>query len=170
MKLFDLPERIDAILAEPVDGEDTERIEALREGLSVPYSELLAYWNYVNDNTQFATHQGIKGLEFDRVSVIMDDESAGGFLFSYEKLFGAKSLTDNDKKNIKDGKDSAISRTLRLFYVTCTRARESLAIIAYTAKVETVKKTAIENTWFEPQEVLVVDENGKIKSEVQSQQ
>jgi DNA helicase-2/ATP-dependent DNA helicase PcrA len=98
----------------------------------------------------------------------MDDESAGGFLFSYEKLFGAKSLNDTDKKNIKDGRDSAISRTLRLFYVTCTRARESLALIAYTSDVEAVKKTAIENTWFVPQEVLVIDESGKIKSDEQS--
>jgi len=164
MKLFDLPERIDSILAKPVDGDDSVRFEALREGLSVPYSELLAYWSYVNDNTQFATHQGIKGLEFDRVSVIMDDESAGGFLFSYEKLFGAKSLTDTDKRNIKDGKDSAISRTLRLFYVTCTRAMESLVLIAYTTNVEAVRNTAIANKWFEPHEVLVIDDWGKIEN------
>jgi len=162
MKLFDLPERIESVLAKPVENEDSTRLEALREGLSVPYSELLAYWNYVNDNTQFATHQGIKGLEFDRVSVIMDDESAGGFLFSYEKLFGAKSLTDTDIKNIKDGKDSSISRTRRLLYVTCTRAKESLVLIAYTSNVEAVMKTVISNKWFEPHEVLVYDKNRKV--------
>lgn len=61
-------------------------------GLAFSFAQLIIYWDYVNDDSQFSIHQDIKGLEFDRVSVIMDDESAGGFLFSYEKLFGAKSI------------------------------------------------------------------------------
>jgi DNA helicase-2/ATP-dependent DNA helicase PcrA len=86
----------------------------------------------------------------------MDDESAGGFLFSYEKLFGAKPLTDTDKQNQIDGKDNSITRTMRLFYVTCTRAIESLAIIAYTSNIEAVKKTAVNNGWFSDDEVIVM--------------
>jgi len=86
----------------------------------------------------------------------MDDANAGGFLFSYEKLFGAKSLTDTDRKNAIEGKDNPITRTLRLFYVTCTSAKESLALIAYTSDTEAVKQTAIANKWFEPHEVTVV--------------
>jgi len=152
IQIFDLPKRIDDILNDSTDAD--EKILALREGLTVPFSELKKYWDYVNDNTQFSTHQGVKGLEFDRVAVIMDDESAGGFLFSYDKLFGAKSLSETDKNNIEEGKDNTIARTMRLFYVTCTRAKESLALIAYTSDVEKVKKTALSNNWFTDNEII----------------
>ena len=133
-----------------------ERIVLLRKGLAVSFSQLIIYWDYINDNTQFSTHQGIKGLEFDRVSVIMDDESAGGFLFSYEKLFGAKALMDTDRKNKNEGKDNSITRTMRLFYVTCTRAKESLALIAYTSNVEATRQTAISQKWFSDEEIILM--------------
>ncbi|GBU27311.1 hypothetical protein R84B8_00841 [Treponema sp. R8-4-B8] len=152
IKLFDLPKRIDDVLSDSIEVD--EKIIALREGLNVPFSELIKYWDYVNDCTQFSTHQGVKGLEFDRVAVIMDDEAAGGFLFSYEKLFGAKNLSDTDKRNINEGKDNTLTRTMRLFYVTCTRAKESLALIAYTSDVEKVKQTALSNKWFTNDEIV----------------
>lgn len=110
----------------------------------------------MTDNTRFATHQGVKGLEFPRVMVIMDDAGSKGFLFSYEKLFGAKSKTDTDIKNELEGKDTTIMRTTRLFYVACTRAQKSLAIIAYTENPDVVKKTAIENKWFIEEEVVLL--------------
>ena len=157
MKLLDLPKRINDIIDETA--EPTETTKVLREGLNVPFAELIAYWNYVNDKTPFATHQGIKGLEYDRVAVIMDDENAGGFLFSYEKLFGARAMSDTDKTNVSEGKDSAISRTMRLLYVTCTRAKESLALIDYTNDVEAVRKAAIDYGWFTANEIELIDEN-----------
>jgi DNA helicase-2/ATP-dependent DNA helicase PcrA len=156
MNLFELPKRIEEILSD--SAEVSEDVIALREGLRVPFSELINYWNYVNDNTQFSTHQGIKGLEFDRVAVIMDDESARGFLFSYEKLFGAKKLTDTDLEHEKNGEDNSISRTKRLFYVTCTRAKEGLVLIAYTSNVDAVKRTAISNSWFSEDEIILINE------------
>jgi DNA helicase-2/ATP-dependent DNA helicase PcrA len=163
VELFELPPRIDEVIEHENDGnDDNDKINALKQGLEAPYTELRAYWDYMNDNTQFATHQGIKGLEYDRVSVIMDDASAGGFLFSYEKLFGAKELSATDKKNIAEGKDSAISRTMRLFYVICTRAKDSLALIAYTGNVDAVKTTSISNKWFEADEIVTIDGNGNI--------
>lgn len=98
--------------------------------------------------------QGVKGLEFPRVVVIMDDDEAQGFLFSYEKLFGAKGKTDTDIKN--EGKDTSIARTKRLFYVACTRAEQSLAIIAYTHNCDAVRQTAIKNNWFSEEEIIVL--------------
>jgi len=154
IELFDLPKRIDEVI-----GNETvvsEKIIALREGLNVPFTELISYWNYVKDNTQFATHQGIKGLEFERVAVIMDDESAGGFLFSYDKLLGARALSATDKRNADEGRDNAISRTMRLFYVTCTRAEESLAIIHYTRDTATVRQTVLEKGWFSNDEIEII--------------
>jgi len=156
IKLLDLPKRVDEIIDENI--EPSETIIALREGLKVQFTELIAYWNYINDMTQFSTHQGIKGLEYDRVAVIMDDENAGGFLFSYEKLFGAKELSRTDREHEERGEDNSITRTMRLFYVTCTRAKESLALIVYTGNVDNVKKTAMNFEWFSNEEIEIINE------------
>lgn len=153
--LFQIGNRADSILAEHSEDED-KKITALRDALSVPFSELEKYAAYVADNTRFATHQGVKGLEFPRVMVIMDDAQARGFLFSYEKLFGAKTKTDTDIKNEHEGKDTSISRTARLFYVACTRAQKSLAVIAYTENIDSVKDTALSNGWFSENEIYVL--------------
>lgn len=134
--------------------EKSNRIIALNKALSVPFSTLEKYSMYVTDKTRFATHQGIKGLEFPRVMVIIDEEKAKGKSFSYEKLFGAKPLTDTDIKNQNEHKDNSISRTARLFYVTCTRARESLAIVAYTGNVKMVRETALSQKWFNEDEIV----------------
>ena len=122
--LFEVSSRVDDLLAEQYEGEN-QKIIALRAALSASFSELESYSLYVTDNTRFATHQGVKGLEYPRVMVIMDDAQARGFLFSYEKLFGAKAKTDTDLKNEREGKDTSITRTARLFYVACTRAQDS---------------------------------------------
>ena len=153
--LFKLSERTEDILAEYIDGEDA-KTSALREALSVSFEELERYADYVTDKTRFATHQGIKGLQFPRVMVIMDDAEARGFLFSYEKLFGAKAKTDTDLKNEKEGKDTSIMRTTRLFYVACTRAEKSLALLAYTENVDAVKSTALAYNWFLEEEIIVI--------------
>lgn len=84
----------------------------------------------------------------------MDDQGAEGFLFSYEKLFGVQELSNTDLTNLRENKDSSISRTKRLLYVVCSRAKESLALIAYTENVEKLKNTAINNGWFSDDEVL----------------
>jgi len=153
--LFKLDARIDDLIADPLEGEPI-KLTALRNALSVSFDVLERYSAYVTDATRFATHQGIKGLEFPRVMVIMDDTEANGFLFSYEKLFGAKPKTDSDKKNEEDGKDTSIMRTARLFYVACTRAQRSLAAIAYTENVEAVRRTAISTGWFSEDEICIL--------------
>lgn len=150
--LFFLNDRVDDILSGPTADED-KKITALREALSVPFDKLERYSAYVTENTQFATHQGVKGLEFPRVMVIMDDAEAKGFLFSYEKLFGAKAKTETDIKNEREGKDTGIIRTTRLFYVACTRAEKSLSVVAYTNDKNAVRDTAISNGWFTDEEI-----------------
>ena len=153
--LFKMSSRTNSILAEYSEDED-KKVTALREALSVPFSELEKYSAYVTDNTRFATHQGVKGLEFPRVMVIMDDAQARGFSFSYEKLFGAKAKTDTDIKNEREGKDTSIARTARLFYVACTRAQKSLAVVTYTENVNSVKDTALSNGWFSENEIYML--------------
>lgn len=151
--VFKLDSRTDSILADPVEDADDIKISALREALSAPFDELERYAAYVTDNTRFATHQGVKGLEFPRVMVIMDDAEAKGNWFSYEKLFGVKAKTATDIKNEQEGKDTSIMRTARLFYVACTRAQKSLAVIAYTENIDKLKCVAISNGWFSEEEI-----------------
>lgn len=153
--LFELSERVNSILS-PTAEEEPVQITALRNALAVPFTTLEKYFLYVSDNTRFATHQGVKGLEFPRVMVIVDDAESKGFLFSYEKLFGAKPKTETDDRNEREGKDNSITRTTRLFYVACTRAQKSLAIVAYTQDCEAVKATAMKNNWFKDTEIRLL--------------
>jgi DNA helicase-2/ATP-dependent DNA helicase PcrA len=137
--------------ADPV----TEEIAALESFLTAPFCEIEPYQRYVSDQAEFGTHHGVKGLEFDRVMVLMDDREARGFLFGYEKLFGAKALTPGDIENEANGRDSSISRTRRLFYVTCSRAKKSLALILYTTAPATVRSHMLSSGWFDDSEIIL---------------
>ena len=136
-----------------VEGETNPDLDAWDMALRSPFGQLVAYDEYISDKSRFGTHQGIKGLEFPRVMVILDDDDAGGFLFSYEKLLGAKELSDTDIKNEREGKDSTVERTRRLFYVTCSRAEESLAVVAYTQNPNMVVNHAKSQGWFYEYEI-----------------
>ena len=131
----------------------SKRLAGIRRFLNTPFWQIRPYAAYVKGETPCGTHQGVKGLEFPRVMVVIDDEEARGFLFSYEKLFGAKDKTSTDLKNEREGKETWIQRTRRLFYVTCSRTQSSLAIIAYTSNPGKVREHAVGQGWFEPDEI-----------------
>lgn len=166
-KLFKVPSTLKLVLArtgaEGTKSEEEEDLDkdddilaAWEVALTAKFSEIIEYSKYINEESAFGTHQGVKGLEFDRVMVIIDDEESKGFMFSYDKLFGIKSLTSTDQKNIDEGKETGIDRTLRLFYVACSRAKESLAIVSYTDSPEELKKNVINYGWFVDNEVEII--------------
>ncbi|MDP2847696.1 MAG: UvrD-helicase domain-containing protein [Humidesulfovibrio sp.] len=163
--LFEVPDNLKAALAamqatqpKTPDDEDadpvSEKIAALVAFLNCSFSEIAPYAAYVGHEAPFDTHQGVKGLEFERVMVLMDDGEARGFRFGYDKLLGAKSLTAADLKNAKEGKDTSVDPTRRLFYVTCSRARSSLALVAFSADPSSAQAHVIANGWFTADEVL----------------
>lgn len=137
--------------------EDTEAspssLQAWRAFLETTYNQVGPFAEYISNRGPFGTHQGVKGLEFDRVLVVLDDSEARGFLFSYEKLFGAKPLSDQDRKNAGEGADTGIDRTRRLLYVTCTRAEKSLALVAYTESPDTLAAAVVKQGWFNEDEI-----------------
>lgn len=144
-----------AYLLKPSDLDDNaeDDLKAWVEVMDLPIEMVRSYDDYVNHRSRFDTHQGVKGLEFGRVMVIIDDSEAKGFLFSYDKLFGVKELSDTDMRNKAEGKETSIERTQRLFYVTCTRAKESLAVVMYTSDPAKVKSQAIGKGWFTEKEI-----------------
>lgn len=156
--LFAIPDYLTLALnskEEEVDKDDKESLAWVR-ALQLPLRQFKAYDDYVHERTPYATHQGVKGLEFPRVLVLIDEEAAKGNMFSYEKLFNVTPLSQTDIKNKEMGKENSIDRTSRLFYVTCTRAKESLAILMYTSNTERAKQTAIHNGWFGKNEIDVL--------------
>lgn len=170
--LFSIPDNIkplitrteqekEDIVANEEDGiieedEDSEELSAWEIAFAQPFSQVAKYDLYLSEHSKFGTHQGVKGLEYPRVMVIIDDEEAKGFMFSYDKLFGVKELSDGDQKNIADGKETGIDRTRRLFYVACSRARESLGIVAYAEDPELLQKNALSNKWFIHTEIEIL--------------
>jgi len=121
----------------------TERDIAIQGFLTAPFSQVEPMAEYLSGRAQFDTHQGVKGLEFDRVMVIMDDSEARGFTFKYDDLFGGKPAGDK-----------TVEATKRLFYVTASRAKESLAVVAYSASIERVKSFVLNEGWFSLEEII----------------
>ncbi len=135
------------------DDADARRRVILDRFLETRFSQIGPYAEYVSHLAKFDTHQGVKGLEFPRVMVIMDDAEARGFLFKYDKLFGVEGKSARDLENEAAGKDTSIDRSRRLFYVTCSRAEESLALVAYSSEPGKVRDRVLEAGWFEPEEI-----------------
>lgn len=160
--LFEVPDLFQSILDESVESSESRYVDnkeksvmlAWDDALNCPFEEFEKYADYINDSSRYGTHQGIKGLQFPRVMLIIDDDEARGFLFSYEKLFGAKEPSKQDLDNAKEGKESGVEHTRRLFYVGCSRTEESLAIVAHTRDPEKVRNNLLKMEWFEENEII----------------
>jgi len=112
--------------------------------LTAPVKQLWGYRRYIETESPFATQQGIKGAQFERVLVVLDDEESNYNLFSYAKYFGIEDLSERDQGNIASGNDSVLGRTLRLFYVCCSRAVHDLAILFFVPDVALTKRAVID--------------------------
>lgn len=136
------------------DAADTgTELGAWRKALEAPLDQVERYDVYVQGVSQFGTHQGVKGLEFPRVLVVINDDEARGFLFAYDKFFGTKAKSKTDHENQAIGKETSLDRTRRLFYVTCSRAEKSLAVVYYSPDPTQARDAVLQLGWFQPDEV-----------------
>ena len=116
--------------------------------LDCAVTELWGYREYIEDQSPFATQQGVKGAEFARVLVILDDEEGDYNLFSYGKYFGITPLSATDQKHLDDGTDSVLGRTRRLLYVCCSRAFQDLAVVLFVSDVVAARAVIEARTLF----------------------
>jgi DNA helicase-2/ATP-dependent DNA helicase PcrA len=146
----------------PIPRKETETTQArMRRGwcalFTAPWEEVGSYRRYLAGKSELSTHQVVKGSEFAHVMVVMDDSQAGGFLISYDKIFGGRELSDTDISNVDAGKETTIDRSLRLLYVTCSRAQKSLALVLWSIQpavaLEHIKN---KSGWFVPEEILAI--------------
>lgn len=150
-RLIELDPRLDAFLLPNGSHRDVVLDENTRDVLHAmtqcAFTELSGYNTYVQQESPYSTQHGTKGAEFDRVVVVLDDDEGNFNLYSYDKLLGLKPLSATDLKNRAEGRDSAIDRTRRLFYVCVSRAKRAVAVVLFAADVakaaETVRQSAL---------------------------
>lgn len=160
-KLFDATDDMKILVTAAGDEDDSvspdDKYYALEKSMNAPFSQLSKYADYINDLAWFSTHQGVKGLEYPRVAIVIDDAEAVGFkTFSYDKLFGLKEKSETDLRNERTGKETTLDRTRRLLYVTCSRAEESLALIYYTEDVLKTEEKICNCGWFIKNEICII--------------
>jgi DNA helicase II / ATP-dependent DNA helicase PcrA len=125
--------------------------------LQCPTAELLPYALYVAEGSPFATQHGVKGAQFDRVLVVMDEDESDYNLYDYEKVLSEKQASADDRKAFETGNDNTWSRTLRLLYVCCTRAKRGLALAFFVANPEATAAHLVASGIFPEASVITQD-------------
>ena len=97
----------------------------------IKFSEFQKLYNYLEGYTPLSTQHKTKGNEFNNVLVILDN---GGWRnYNFEKLF------------IGDSSESVETRTTKIFYVCCTRAKENLVVFFHNPVNGVINKA---KEWF----------------------
>ncbi|WP_336718006.1 UvrD-helicase domain-containing protein [Asaia bogorensis] len=144
------------LLPEPID-DGHSGFANVQGFLACGVAELWSYRRYIDEESPFATHHGVKGAQFERVMVVIDDEEAAYNLYSYGKYFGFLPLSDRDQEHINAGEESVLDRTGRLFYVCCSRAVKDLAVIVFAQDVDAARAAIVSKNLFPEAAIRNVD-------------
>jgi DNA helicase-2/ATP-dependent DNA helicase PcrA len=82
------------------------------------YNEMICAFKHIQEQTSYSTKHGTKGEEYRNVLVVIDDTSWVA-KYDFQKFF-----------NDTDDKEHRKLRTKNLFYVSCSRAKENLVVLA----------------------------------------
>lgn len=134
--------------ADEVEGGTPQDAPSIIAFLECRCREFWGFQSYIQDESPFATQHGIKGSEFERVLTILDDDEGSYNLYSYDKYFGIQTLSPTDIANIAEEKDSVLDRTRRLFYVSCSRATDELAVVLFADDVAFAREKVLESGIF----------------------
>lgn len=129
-KVEEFKERITAKELDESGAKDKAFFEAL---MATPYREVARLHRFIEDSTPFSTKHGVKGAEFDRVLVVIDD--AAWNQYSFNDVFSGK----REKKD-------RFNRTLNLLYVCCSRPKDELAVLALSKLDDAALRTI--DSWF----------------------
>jgi len=163
-KIFEVDSRLSDAYADksappavPKRRQDESKQDRMRRGwcalFASPWYQLGKYRAYLAGNSSLATHHVVKGSEYPHVMVVMDDAAAGSSNISYDKVFGGEDLGDTDRENVEIGKETTIDRTLRLLYVTCSRAKETLALVLWSSNTTAALARIRNSGWFSADEI-----------------
>ena len=112
--------------------EETEReMDSVDEFFRIQFSQFIEWYNYVfadlkNEGINYYTLHGSKGLEFDNVVVVLQDNFAGGKDYCKYFFENYSNQTDNDTR---------YKAVRNLLYVACSRAKIKLFVV-YISEIE----------------------------------
>ena len=104
------------------------------ELIAIPYEEWLKVYHYVQADTPFSTKHNTKGNEYENVLMVIDD-NAWKQQYNFDKMISSSDTSENRQE-----------RSLNLFYVCCSRAKENLAVLVLSQISPATKQKAKE--WF----------------------
>ncbi|WP_034889495.1 UvrD-helicase domain-containing protein [Gillisia sp. Hel_I_29] len=102
--------------------------------MQTDYNEIIYAFKHIQEQTSYSTKHGTKGEEYRNVLVIIDDTSWPS-QYNFEKFF-----------NDTDDKEHRKLRTKNLFYVSCSRAKENLVVLALSQMGDSAMNKITE--WF----------------------
>ncbi|MHA7816792.1 MAG: UvrD-helicase domain-containing protein [Pseudohaliea sp.] len=155
-ELIRVSERLSENLArDPRDEEYNEEAFGLDKGdwlcdefFAMQTTELVAYCDFIQENTAYSTQHGVKGEEYSDVLVVFDDIEAAWNNYSFSKL-----LTPGASGEPTEGQ---YRRSQKLAYVCFSRAEENLRILFYTNNVLAAKQELIQQKLFSEADIGVI--------------
>jgi len=137
----DVAQDAEAAEAAPAEGRSSDA--AMLRFFQCAARELRPYERYVSEGSPYATQHGVKGAQFDRVVVVMDEEESDYRTYNYERVFASADARAADRARAQDGDENTWSRTLRLLYVCCTRAKRGLVLAFFVADPATTVENVV---------------------------
>lgn len=108
---------------------------------TIPFREFQLLFAYLEGHTPYSTQHKTKGREFDHVLVILDNGNWNHYNF--------KSLFSDQPA----GSANVLSRSQKIFYVCCTRAKEQLAVFFHQPDEAVIAKA---KQWFGEENVISI--------------
>ena len=102
--------------------------------MALPYIEVINFFKHTQNENVFSTKHGTKGEEYRNVLVVIDDTN-------WKQKYNFENYFDNSEKRL-----DRLNRTKNLFYVSCSRAKENLVVLALSEMGENAMVTI--SKWF----------------------
>lgn len=124
---------------------------------NLKFSEFQNLYNYLEGYTPFSTQHKTKGAEFKNVLIILNNGNWNDYNFEY--LFNPEESLDelNQDRSRNRGKINShpkiLLRTQKIFYVCCTRAKESLAVFFHDPSPSVITKA---KEWFGSDNIIQI--------------
>ncbi len=118
------------------------------EFFAMKTDELVAYCDFIQENTAYSTQHGVKGEEYSDVLVLFDDIEAAWNNYSFTKLLAPETSGDPTEGQFR--------RSKNLAYVCFSRAKENLRILFYTNNALSAKQELLQQKLFSEDDISVI--------------